>query len=166
MNITTLQPDEVFVFGSNNSGFHGAGAAGFAFSGSAANDWRTSFQKQAAINSPVGYPARVGRWAVWGIAEGFQEGREGQSYAIRTVVHPGSPKIPLPEIEAQFQKLWDFAIGHPKQTFLLTEVGCGLAGYNRAELRAIIDNLICIKGIPANIRNANAVYRAYRHILR
>jgi hypothetical protein len=29
--ITSLNSNEVFVFGSNEDGFHGAGAAGFAF---------------------------------------------------------------------------------------------------------------------------------------
>jgi len=45
--ITTLASNEVFVFDSNESGFHGAGAAGFAFSGTCANDWRTCLKKLA-----------------------------------------------------------------------------------------------------------------------
>ncbi len=133
--ITTLSPNEVFVFGSNSSGFHGAGAAGFAFSGTPANDWRACPKKQAALKAPPGHPARVGLWAVWGVAEGFQVGTSGRSYAIRTVVRPGGPVVAMTEIKEQFLRLWTFAEAQPELVFLLTEVGAGLAGHRRGELR-------------------------------
>jgi hypothetical protein len=75
----TLAPYEVFVFGSNDSGFHGAGAAGFAFSGTLANGWRACPKKQAAIKVPLGHPDRIGFWAVCGVVEGFQSGTSGRS---------------------------------------------------------------------------------------
>jgi len=40
--ITTLGNNQVFVFGSNANGFHGAGAAGWAMLHVAGNSWRTA----------------------------------------------------------------------------------------------------------------------------
>ena len=158
--ITTLASNEVFVFGSNEFGFHGAGAAGFAFSGTCANDWRTCPKKQAAIKAPLGHLNRIGLWAIWGVAEGFQVGTLGRSYAIRTVRRPGGTLVPIPEVENQFIQLWNYAMEHPELVFLLTEVGAGLAGHRRGELRQMIDLVIKTRGTPRNIQYADQVYLA------
>ncbi len=91
MHITSLQPDEIFVFGANASGAHGGGAARFAYD-------------------------RFG--AVWGQGEGLQ----GQSYGIDTMSG-------LEVFEAQARRFIAFAAAHPGLRFLVTEVGCGIAGY-------------------------------------
>jgi len=91
MRIETLQPDEVFVFGSNASGAHGGGAALFAYE-------------------------RFG--AVWGQSEGLQ----GQSYGIDTMSG-------LEVFREQAERFIDFASRQPELRFLVTEVGCGIAGY-------------------------------------
>jgi hypothetical protein len=39
--VASLEADEVFVFGSNRDGFHGAGSAGLACRGDASNSWRS-----------------------------------------------------------------------------------------------------------------------------
>lgn len=91
MRIETLQPDEVFVFGSNASGAHGGGAALFAYE-------------------------RFG--AVWGQSEGLQ----GQSYGIDTMSG-------LEVLREQAERFIDFASRQPGLRFLVTEVGCGIAGY-------------------------------------
>ncbi|KEP75891.1 hypothetical protein HR12_19960 [Microbacterium sp. SUBG005] len=91
MTITTLQPGEVFVFGSNAAGAHGGGAARFALD-------------------------HFG--AVWGQGEGLQ----GRSYAIDTMSGPAV-------FEEQARRFVAFAEAHPELRFLVTEVGCGIAGY-------------------------------------
>ncbi|KQR25140.1 A1S_2505 family phage non-structural protein [Microbacterium sp. Leaf151] len=91
MHITSLQPGEVFVFGSNASGAHGGGAARFALD-------------------------HFG--AVWGQSEGLQ----GQSYGIDTMSG-------LTVFEEQVRRFVAFAAAHPDLRFLVTEVGCGIAGY-------------------------------------
>ena len=83
--VTTLQTNEVFVFGSNGQGFHGAGTAGLALRGDARNNWRQDAWFLAASR---GENDGVGRWAVFGVARGFQQGRQGKSYAIQTVTRP------------------------------------------------------------------------------
>nr|WP_154922221.1 hypothetical protein [Microbacterium testaceum] len=91
MHITSLQPGEVFVFGSNAFGAHGGGAARFAYD-------------------------RFG--AVWGQGEGLQ----GQSYGIDTMSG-------LEVFEEQARRFVAFAADRPELRFLVTEVGCGIAGY-------------------------------------
>ncbi len=83
--------------------------------GSNYNGWHS---KGAALT------ARQKFGAVYGEAEGLM----GQSYALPTVGHKLS-KMPLDEIEDHVYKFIEFAEKHPELTFLLTEVGCGLAGH-------------------------------------
>jgi hypothetical protein len=166
--ITELAANEVFVFGSNNAGFHGAGAAGFAFSGSRANDWRSCPKKrlarqahQALGNKPWPFAMpdpRVGNWAVWGVAEGHQKGLNGQGYAIRTVAKPGGPKLAIAEIERQILQLFDFAGANAGLAILMTDVGCGLARNSRMAMRVMMDHVIKVKGLPSNIFHARTVY--------
>lgn len=56
--------------------------------------------------------------AVWGQSEGLQ----GQSYGIDTMSG-------LAVFEEQAGRFLDFAREHPELRFLVTEVGCGIAGY-------------------------------------
>ena len=99
--ITTLAPHQVFVYGSNSTGFSGAGAAGLAVRGTSANTWRTDEWFLKAMRAPVGSPDRIGKWAVFGVARGWSQGREGMGYAIETIRHPGREwhrSVPLAEI--------------------------------------------------------------------
>ena len=95
--ISTLQPDEIFVFGSNLKGMHGGGAARLAH-------------------------ARFG--AVWGQGTGLQ----GQSYAIPTM-HGG-----VEAIRPYVDEFTAFARECDQNTFLVTRIGCGIAGFKPAEM--------------------------------
>ncbi len=94
--ITALKENEVFVFGSNQSGRHGAGAA------------RTA----------------LGWGAVWGQAEGLQ----GRTYGIPTKDHSVWRTLSVAEITPYVDRFIEFAKSRPDLTFLVTEIGCGLAG--------------------------------------
>lgn len=156
--ITELKPNQVFVYGCNSSMFQGAGAAGFAFSGTVKNDWRTCPLKQSAIKNPFGINKsgrenRVGRWNVWGFNDClFQKGYLGSSYGIITVERPGGPKIPLLNIRWQFEVLFNVAKKNPDKEFLMTAVGTGYGGYTHEEInkewRAAIDSF---GHLPSNI---------------
>lgn len=89
--ITELGPGEIFVFGSNASGHHGAGAA------------RTAYEKFGAV---------------WGQGHGLQ----GQSYGIDTMSG-------LDTIRSEVLTFLEFAAGHPELRFLVTKIGCGIAGF-------------------------------------
>ncbi len=94
---------QIFVFGSNLSGIHGAGAA-------------------KAAHQHYG--------AVWGVGEGFT----GQSYALPTVRENIAGPLPLPEINAAVDRFLTFAHHNPESNFLVTRVGCVLAGYSDEEI--------------------------------
>jgi hypothetical protein len=102
--INSLENDEIFVFGSNLSGFHGGGAAHLAM-----------------------------QWgAVWGKGVGLQ----GQTYAIPTMFN--SAEIIKPYVD----EFMDYAEAHPELKFLVTEIGCGIAGFTPDEIAPLFRQAI------------------------
>lgn len=89
-------PKKVFVFGSNEAGIHGAGAA------------KHAYEKCGA------------RW-------GFSYGHCGDSFAIPTKDND-IQTLELQRIRGYVHGFCAFAAGHPKLTFQVTRIGCGLAG--------------------------------------
>jgi len=61
--------------------------------------------------------------AVWGEGHGLH----GPSYAIDTMSGLGV-------MEGEIQAFLEFAGVHPELTFLVTEIGCGIAGYTVSEV--------------------------------
>lgn len=95
-NITVLEKNEIFVFGSNLAGHHGAGAARLA-------------------NREFGAVYYVG------------VGRTGSCYAIPTKDEKIMP-MPIDAIRPYVKQFYKYASAHPELTFLVTKIGCGLAG--------------------------------------
>jgi hypothetical protein len=98
--ITELGPDEIFVFGSNTEGRHGAGAA---------------------------KTARMLFGAKYGQAEGLQ-GRSYA--IITKDLSLGMKSIPLTDIYSSVRKFMHFALDTPQKTFVVVKLGCSLAGYS------------------------------------
>ncbi|MGI6223553.1 MAG: hypothetical protein ACOYJG_08080 [Prevotella sp.] len=90
--ITSLEPNEVFVFGSNLAGMHGGGAA-----------------RQALLK--------------FGAVMGQGVGMQGQSYAIPTM--QGGVETIRPYVDDFIA----YARQHPEKKFLVTQIGCGIAGF-------------------------------------
>jgi len=156
MMITKLESNEVFVFGSNGQGFHGAGAAGYAMRGEAKNNWRQDEAFLRAMKAPVGSPERVGKWAIFGVPRGLQQGHEGKSYAIQTIERPGKRcSTSRRDICIQLIQLWKVAEYYYNLTFLMTPIGCGYSGYTPAEMQEVIDWVISKHGLPDNIKLAS-----------
>lgn len=97
-----MTPAIIFVFGSNEAGIHGAGAARFA-------------------HQHYG--------AEWGV--GF--GLAGQSFAIPTK-DAEIETLPLTAVGSYVRKFLAFAREHSHMNFLVTRIGCGLAGYTDAQV--------------------------------
>ena len=97
-NITELGPNEVFTFGSNTAGIHGAGAA-----------------RRAHL--------------VFGAVYGLGEGLMGKSYALPTL-DDSLQRRTQDELTGSIHKFYDCCDHNLHLTFLLTKVGCGLAGYD------------------------------------
>ena len=113
--ITSLMPNEIFVFGSNYAGRHGKGAA------------LTALRKFGAKN-------------------GQGIGLMGQSYGIATKGRH-LEVLSLLTIKAQIGKFLEFAYKHPELKFIVTPIGCGLAGYKLREIAP----LFYYYKIPANV---------------
>ena len=98
-NIAKLADDEVFVYGANTEFRSGAGAA-----------------KKAL---------KFG--AVYGLVEAYK----GQTYGLITtdLNEPQRPSIPMSLLQDEVNKFIAFAKDNTHLTFLVTEVGCGLAGF-------------------------------------
>ena len=100
--ISSLEENQIFVFGSNRRGVHGAGAAFLAKK-------------------------------VFGAKAGVGLGLTGQCYALPTKGFE-IETLSLSEIEVSFQRFIKCVIDNPQLDFLLTKVGCGLAGYTTDDI--------------------------------
>lgn len=114
-NITQLEPNEVFVFGSNLAGRHGKGAA-------------------------------LTAAKLFGAVQGKGRGLSGQSYAIPTK-DEGLRTLPLIYIGNRVYEFLLVADGMRDKTFLVTEIGCGLAGYKPQQIAP----LFFINPVPKNV---------------
>lgn len=91
------------------------------------------------------------------MARGFQEGKEGKSYAIQTIVRPGAKRsTPLKEIQKQLIELSMFATRHQEYDFLMTPVGSGLAGWTDEEMREVWIRVVSL--MPSNVTVPNNLY--------
>ena len=108
--ITELQPNEIFVFGSNLKGMHGGGAAYIAY------------RKFGAI-----------------MGQGV--GLQGQSYAIPTM--QGGVETIRPYVD----EFITFAKEHQELTFLVTRIGCGIAGFTDEEIAPLFEKAHDVENI-------------------
>ena len=108
--ITSLRPNEIFVFGSNLAGMHGGGAA------------------------------RMAR-LYFGAVLGNGDGPQGQSYAIPTM--QGGVETIRPYVD----KFIGYAKAHPEQTFLVTPIGCGIAGFTPDDIAPLFEDAVSVENI-------------------
>jgi len=113
--ITVLKANEIFVFGSNLAGIHGAGAAKMA-------------------HELFG--------AKWGIGYGL----EGQSFALPTKDRQ-IETLTLTQIKHFVDQFIKFAKRKPQLTFLVTEVGCKLAGYEPHQIAPLFKDAVEVENI-------------------
>jgi len=98
-------PNTIFVFGSNREGRHGKGAA---------------------------LTAKTKYGAIYGQPEGIQ----GRSYAIVTKeLRPWMHPVTLAEVKQGVDKFINYAAAHKEDTFLITHIGCGLAGFDWKDIQ-------------------------------
>lgn len=105
--ITSLEDNQIFVFGSNMSGRHGKGAA------------KTAMK--------------------WGAKYGQASGLQGRTYGIPTVNASITNKLPLEKIKLFVDVFYEHAKALPEFTFLVTEIGCGLAGWTVKDIAPMFE---------------------------
>jgi hypothetical protein len=126
--ITTLKPNEIFVFGSNTAGRHGAGAAKTAMG--------------------------------WGAKYGQGEGLQGKTYGIPTVNAAITNKLNVNKIAKYVDTFIQFAKNHPEMIFLVTEIGCGLAGHEVKDMAPLFKEAKDV----SNIHLPNKFWRILNHV--
>jgi hypothetical protein len=114
MFINELKDKEIFVFGSNEAGIHGKGAA-----------------KQAKR---------------WGAKNGIGEGLSGHTYAIPTK-NKDIETLSLHKIQKYVNRFIEYAFWHSELTFLVTKIGCGLAGYKEEDIAPMFYDAVGKKNI-------------------
>lgn len=73
-------------------------------------------------------------WRKWGAIWGQGAGLQGQTYGIPTM--HGGPDTIKPYVD----EFISFAKEHPEMTFLVTEIGCGIAGFKPSEIAPLFRN--------------------------
>jgi hypothetical protein len=76
----------------------------------------------------------------YGAQRGVGEGLTGECYALPTCSAPGAP-LPLDEIRRHAEAFTQTARARPNYDFLLTAVGCGIAGNTPAEILPLFGEL-------------------------
>ncbi len=106
--INTLLPGEIFVFGSNTEGRHGAGAARMA--------------------------AKV-FGAEYGVAEGLTGSTYAIPTVDFSL---GRERYPMEKVEGHILTFLSFAEAHPSLVFLVTLIGTGIAGFSVEDVGGIL----------------------------
>ncbi len=114
-HITKLNPNEIFVFGSNTGGRHGKGAAKTAMG--------------------------------WGAVYGQGTGLMGRTYGIPTVNASITNKLPIESVGKYVDEFIEFAKANPKLIFLVTEIGCGLAGFEIKDIAPLFKGAVEVENI-------------------
>lgn len=80
-------------------------------------------------------------WRKWGAVWGQGVGLQGQTYGIPTM--HGGPEAIRPYVD----EFVSFARRHPELTFLVTEVGCGIAGFTPAQIAPLFADAVGVENI-------------------
>lgn len=74
--------------------------------------------------------------AIWGQGEGLQ----GQSYAIPTMEG-------MQNMNEAIKRFISFATQHPELRFLVTQIGCGIAGYSASQIAPMFKKCIPLENV-------------------
>ena len=95
----------------------------------------------------------------FGAIIGQAEGLQGQSYGIVTL-DKDMQKVSLDYIKEQLVKLNDFAKKNDDKVFLLTLIGCGIAGFSIEEIKSVVAEIEWARNI--DIPEEFRVIRSYK----
>ena len=80
--------------------------------------------------------------AEWGVAHGIS----GKTYAIATCT-PSIEELPIEAISESVRKFIAHAKQTPSQTYLVTPIGCGIAGFTPEEIAPLFNGAIDVENI-------------------
>ncbi len=119
-NITSLEPNQVFVFGSNDQGVHGAGAAKLA--------------REFGARHGDAYGKTGNCYAICTRFYDYEKAKSFNKDARRYNFGKCLSNCPLGDIQKEVEKLHYWAMTNTHLHFLVTKIGCGLAGYAEQEI--------------------------------
>ena len=114
---TRIIPSEIYSLAANGVFVFGSNALGMHHGGAA----RVAYNEFGAE---------------WGNGEGLQ----GQSYAIPTMEGEHSTMLAV-------NRFTDYAKEHPEQKFLVTPIGCGIAGYSPEEMAPMFKEAAALENV-------------------
>lgn len=130
--VLVLKDNEIFVFGSNLSGLHGAGAAKLA---------RTNFG------------------AIMGIGEGLT-GQSYALPTKGYVTHGQLYTLEISQIEIHVNRLYNHVQSHSGVlVYYITEVGCGLAGYKPSGIAPLFRDFLELENVYLPLSFINELKR-------
>ena len=125
-DILGMNKNEIFVFGSNLAGIHGAGAALY-----------------AKLHHGAPYIKNV--TAEWGVKGKNGVGLQGSAYAIPTK-DEWIKTLSIERIEPFVKEFIEFAKANNEMNFNVVRVGCGLAGYKEHQIAPLFEKS------PSNVK--------------
>lgn len=78
-------------------------------------------------------------WMMFGAEQGVGEGVTGKCYAFPTLTE-NFEQCSNTQLKASRLKFYQYANAHPELEFLLTKVGCGIAGFNEDSMKKLFKN--------------------------
>lgn len=82
----------------------------------------------------------------FGAIQSIGSGITGRCCAIPTKATPRTA-LPISNIEHHVNKFINYCEAHTNNIFLVTEIGCGLAGYSVKQIAPLFKRSLCIKNI-------------------
>ena len=76
----------------------------------------------------------------FGAIQGQAEGRQGQSYAIPTL-NENMKQMPLTQIDSYIREFASYASKNMNIIFYVTKIGCGIAGFQIAEIALLFKRI-------------------------
>lgn len=93
----------------------------------------------------------------FGAEHGNGVGIQGRSYAIPTKSENIERTLTVKEIEPHVERFFTYTFNHPELIFLVTEIGCGLAGHR-------IEDIAPLFGEAKNMNNIHLPKRFVEHL--
>jgi hypothetical protein len=83
----------------------------------------------------------------WGAKWGQGAGLQGRTYGIPTKDASIRRTLTVIEIKPFVDEFIEFAKNNPDMIFLVTEIGCGLAGHNQKDIAPLFVNAVDVENI-------------------
>lgn len=74
-------------------------------------------------------------------------GLQGKSYAIPTMDNSVSKQLPIADIQLYVDMFITFAAQNTHLNFMVTDIGCGIAGFEAEEIAPLFKNAIPLENV-------------------